>query len=268
MNRKRFEIRQAPEVVALGLILLLGGGLLLRLGASEAPTEVEIGGYATSLRGRTPGQRHNARQAAVSLNGRVIGPGETFSFNRVVRSWSEDRGYVKAPVSYDGELVKAFGGGVCQTSTTFYNAALLAGLPILERHPHVFAPHYVPPGRDAAVAQREIDLRVKNPYPWPIRIRCQAEGDRLEVHLYGAKRPVLQSEVFTRVLATETPSRMLKVVHRPGISGVRCFVRNPGAIGYRVVSFRSFLQNGREIKRERLGDDTYQAMDRMVQVVE
>jgi vancomycin resistance protein YoaR len=89
-------------------------------------------------------QRHNARKAALSLDNQTIAPGATFSFNKVVKSWSWDQGYVKAPVSYDGELIPAYGGGVCQASTTLYNAVLLAGLPIVERHSHVFTPHYVP----------------------------------------------------------------------------------------------------------------------------
>src|SRR5215217_4730092 len=76
------------------------------------PAEVEIAGYATSLNGRTRNQRHNAQLAANSLDGAVIPAGSLFSFNTAVKSWSADQGYRKAPVSYDGELVPAFGGGV------------------------------------------------------------------------------------------------------------------------------------------------------------
>ena len=171
------------ERTAFGLLLLAGVFLVVRLGIGASP-EVELAGYATSLRGRTGSQRHNAKKSAQALDGKVIAPGALFSFNAVVRSWSWNQGYVKAPVSFDGELIRAYGGGVCQTSTTLYNAALLAGLPIVERHPHVFAPHYVPPGRDAAVAQRNIDLRFRNPYPWPIRIAASTNEDRLEIRLF------------------------------------------------------------------------------------
>ncbi|MBC7807279.1 MAG: VanW family protein, partial [Akkermansiaceae bacterium] len=94
------------------------------------PPETSLSAFATRLEGRSRAQRHNAELAAQSLDGRVIAPGATFSFNQVVRGWSVDRGYVRAPVSFDGELVPAFGGGVCQASTTLYNAALLSGLGI------------------------------------------------------------------------------------------------------------------------------------------
>src|SRR5213594_2378751 len=121
-------IRGLAGVAGFSIVLLAGGGLLGRLAAAP-PAQVEIAGFATSLKGRTTSQRHNAILSAQELDGALIPPGRVFSFNHRVRTWSQDAGYVKAPVSYDGELVRAYGGGVCQTSTTLYNAALLAGLP-------------------------------------------------------------------------------------------------------------------------------------------
>ena len=262
LSRQVFSI---PATLCGVLLLGFGGFLLVCLG-SLSQGEVEIAGYATSLRGRTISQQHNARLAAEALEGSIIAPGATFSFNKRVKSWSMDRGYVKAPVSFDGELVRAFGGGVCQTSTTLYNAALLAGLPIVERHAHVFAPHYVPPGRDAAVAQFNIDLRFRNPYPWPLRIHASATSDRLDIRLYGAEHPHDNAQVTAEVLSTLTPARLTRVVHRPTGRAGRAYVRNPGAVGYRVLSYRIFSQAGQEVRRERLADDTYQAMNRIVQV--
>jgi vancomycin resistance protein VanW len=267
----RHPITQSPHHpitwVSVAALLAVGGMLYARLAAAP-PAEVEMAGYATSLEGRTRSQTHNARLAAQALNGCVIKPGRTFSFNRAVRSWSVDRGYVKAPVSFEGELVRAFGGGVCQTSTTLYNAALLAGLPILERHPHVFCPHYVEPGRDAAVAYPGIDLRFKNPYPWPIRIAASAEDGRLVVRLIGSEHPKNDLQITTQVLNSTPPARLTRVVYRPGGTSERAYLRSPGAPGYRVVSYRIFSHNGRELRRERLSDDSYPAMDRVVAVTE
>lgn len=248
---------------AVFLLLLLAAGLLGYV-ALLPPTEVEIAGYATSLDGRTRNQRHNARLAAASLNGAIIPPGGVFSFNRKVKSWSADQGYRKAPVSYDGELVPAFGGGVCQTSTTLYNAALRAGLPIVERHHHVFAPHYVPPGCDAAVAYPSIDLRFKNPYPWPLRLRATADGDQLIVRILGRKKPETAAEVVPDILATMPPERITYAVAdaAPG----RVFTHNPGRAGFRVITYRVFTRGGQTIRRERLSDDTYPVMDRILQV--
>jgi len=256
------------EMLAVPLLLIPVGGLFYGFRATAAPQETELAGFATSLRGRTAAQRDNAARAARAINGKLIAPGATFSYNQTVKSWSWDAGYVKAPVSYDGELVKAYGGGVCQTSTTLYNAALLAGLPIVERHAHTFAPHYVPPGRDAAVAQYDIDLRFKNPYRWPLRLKAEANGDRLEVRVFGAERPKQVPQITTEIVSATTPNRLTRVV-TPTSGGLHHgYVRNPGAIGYRVLSYRAFLENGKEIRRESLGDDSYQAMDRIVNLPE
>src|SRR5258708_4116868 len=121
---------------------LLGlAALMLATLAGPPAREVELAGYATSLEGRTDSQRINARMAAEALNGKIIGTGVVFSFNKVVKSWSFDQGFLKAPVSYDGELVQAYGGSVCQASTTLYNAARLPGRTIVEGHRHAFPPH-------------------------------------------------------------------------------------------------------------------------------
>ena len=237
--------------------------------APSRPRDVELATYATPLSGRTRNQKRNARLAASALNGALIRPGETFSFNRAVRSWTRDAGFVKAPVSFGGELVRAYGGGVCQTSTTLYNAALLAGLPILERHPHTFRPRYAPPGRDAAVAFPGVDLRIQNPYGFPLRLRAQADGDLLRVSVWGREKPARRAQIETVVLGTTEPQRLTRVSrqvldasgHAAGHG--RVFGRSAGARGFRVATYRARLV-GATWKRERLSDDNYAAMNRVV----
>jgi vancomycin resistance protein YoaR len=251
------------------LVALCGGVFALHHVLGETPRkDTLLAGFATSLNGRTTAQKHNAKLAASAINGKVIRPGEVFSFNRCAKSWTWDRGYVKAPVSFNGDLIKAYGGGVCQTSTTLYNAALLAGLPVLERHCHVFAPSYIPPGRDAAVAQYDIDLRFKNPYSWNISLQAEANESRVEVRILGMERPKQEIQIRTEVLSATNPSRLTRVVQSKSSPRKRVFVRNPGAVGYRVLTYRTFWQGEKETQRERLSDDSYQAMDRIVQVNE
>ncbi|MEP6754025.1 MAG: VanW family protein [Chthonomonadales bacterium] len=233
--------------------------------ASAPPVEVEMAGFATNLEGRSSSQRHNAHLAAVELNGAIIPAHGTFSFNKVVKSWSVDRGYVKAPVSYDGELIRAFGGGVCQASTTLYNVALLSGMKILERHPHVFAPHYIPPGRDAAVAHPSIDLRFKNPYSWPIRIKAVAKGDRLDVRFFGRHAPTMKYEVDTLLLTDSQPASKTRLISDEHSVGP---TRSPGTGGCRVVAYRVRWDTKGSPIRERLSDNTYPAMNRIVRIRE
>lgn len=241
-------------IVALpiGVALVCGAVAVASLGRAE-PTERVLATYSTTLEGRLRSQRHNAELCLDRLNGVEIGPHEVFSFNSSVGTWSRDRGYRKAPVSYNGQLVNSWGGGVCQTSTTLYNAALLAGLPIVERHRHRFAPGYVPPGRDAAVAFDRIDLRFVNPYPFPIRLKGTVENARLVVRILG-QGPGKAATVTTEVRQRRTP---LEITISGGQSGR---VRNSGKDGFEVLVWRAL--DGR---RELVSVDDYPAMNRIVE---
>ena len=225
------------------------------------PARAVLGAYATSLEGRTDGQRYNALRAARALHGTVIQPGQTFSFNGSVGPWGADRGYVKAPVSFEGELRPAWGGGVCQTSTTLYNAALVAGLEIVERHRHQWPPRYVALGRDAAVAQYDIDLRLRNPYPWPVRIEADLGADWLGFAVIGRQAgPV--AAVDTQVRSVLPAREVLQLDDRLP-SGERHIV-NHGRPGYRVLVYRWRLRGSEQDSRELVSEDRYPPMHRLI----
>lgn len=248
-------------------VFRITAAILLASGVAAAALlpgpERTLGAYVTSLEGRTGGQRQNALRAAKSLDGAVIAPGHVLSFNRLVGSWTPDRGYVMAPVSFDGELVNDWGGGVCQTSTVLYNAALLAGLEIVERHRHTWAPRYAPPGLDAAVAQSNIDLRLRNPYPWPVRIRALREEGRLGFEVLGrAAGPIASVAGETR--ATVAPTEVLRSSQRLP-AGNRRIVTH-GRPGVRVAVYRTFRQGEKAGRRELVSLDAYPAMGRVILV--
>lgn len=248
----------AAASIVLGVCLLLGLGALCQLPSTHEPTAA-LGAYATDLAGRTPHQRFNARRAAAALDGTVVKPGRVFSFNQTVRGWSADRGFLKAPVSYDGVLIDDYGGGVCQTSTTVYNAALLAGLPILERHPHTFAPSYAPPGRDAAVAYAGVDLRFRNPYAWPLVLHVRPEGHRLVCRIESARATPERVVVSGEQLQRFAPSSVLVA---PGARVPRSRWRLTGREGVRVAVSRQWFVGDRCVRREAISDDTYRPISR------
>ncbi|MGB9607715.1 MAG: VanW family protein [bacterium] len=222
--------------------------VFLIVGALLYPKEHRIGSYLTSLEGRTPNQIHNLKLAAGAINGVIVKPGEIFSFNEVVGPWSRDKGYRKAPVSYTGLMVPAWGGGVCQVSSTLYNAVLLAGLEIVERGPHYWQANYIAPGRDAAVAYGQLDLKFRNNYPKPIRIRAEIKGKKLLVEILSRYQPEYEIEVITREKRIEAPRFVME-----GEEGVY----PPGRGGYEVEVYRVFLKGGEEIKRELISSDEY-----------
>lgn len=235
----------------LAAVALLGATLL----ATEPSGEPCLSRYATDLRGRTPNQRHNALLAARFLNGNVVKPGEQISFNKAVGSWSRDVGYRKAPVSYNGQLIPSWGGGVCQTSTTLYNAALLAGFMVVERSPHRFATGYCPPGRDAAVAFGGIDLVLKNPYRFPVRIEAKEQRASLVVSLYGLEHLPERPRLLTEIREASEPATFAV-----NWGGTRGHVRNTGKAGYEVATYR--VMQGR---RELISVDSYPVVHRIVE---
>ena len=232
--------------------LLMGGGVLV---FSSLPTERQISGFSTSLSGRTESQRHNAKLAVLRLNGATVKPGQVFSFNSRVGSFSQDLGYKKAPVSYNGQLISDWGGGVCQASTTLYNAVLLAGLRIKERHRHHFMPSYVPPGRDAAVAFSAVDLKFENIYKFPVRVEASIIGDLLSVRLVAPSALPTHPEVSQVVRDVVEPTTF-----NLGDRTKAGHVRNSGKIGFDVTVYRT--TGG---KREMVSQNSYPVMNRVVQ---
>lgn len=120
------------------------------------------------------------------VNGTVVGPGETFSFNGIVgNSTNGSRGFVPAGVIVNGKLEEDYGGGICQASTTIYGAAIRSNMTIVERHNHTWPSTYVPIGQDAAVDYWSQDFQFRNDTDYPLYIECAMEGTRLTATLYG-----------------------------------------------------------------------------------
>lgn len=261
-----FVRRLASHAWGLGL----GIWLLATLGfvgwLVQPAGETELGNFSTSLAGRTRNQRHNARLAAAALDGVVIPPGGEFSFNRTVGPWTRDKGYKRAPVSYGGEMVITWGGGVCQVSSTLYNAALLAGLTVLERDHHLWAPLYVPPGRDAAVAYGIADLRLRNPSSAPVRLETQIQGETLLCRFVSRARPEFQYRILTE-FREKIPAPPVVRFDRNLPAG-RQVRRTPGRPGCSVRTYRLTLSQGRVIAKAWLSDDEYKAMSAQVRVGE
>jgi len=239
----------------------LGAAAALAAWAASQPCRWQvIAAYRTGLDARTAAQVHNVRLSARALDGRILQPGAEFSFNRTVGRWTADRGYVKAPVSYDGELIASWGGGVCQTSSTLYNAALLAGLEILERHRHRFPARYVPPGQDAAVAQFDIDLRLRNPYSWPVKIEAEVEGSQIICRILSQHRLRQSIRIVREIRQVIPPGEVFTLEGR----GDRRTISR-GSAGFHVAVYRSIGAKGR-ISRQLVSEDTYPPMNRLIEM--
>lgn len=143
-----------------------------------------IGYYETYFRGSSA-RYNNIVLAIQSLNNTLVWPGETFSFNEHLGPRTAERGYMPAPVIISGGIGEELGGGICQVSSTLYNAVVEADLKIIERHPHSKEIHYVPYGKDAAVDYASKDFSFKNSSNDPIIIKTSVDGSKIIVNIMG-----------------------------------------------------------------------------------
>lgn len=139
--------------------------------------------YSQSQKDRTT----NLKLAAEKINGTVLMPGEVFSYNTVVGKRTIDAGYKEAKIYVNGEVVDGLGGGICQVSSTLYNAVLYANLEIVERRNHQFVPSYAGAGLDATVVYGSIDFQFKNTRNYPIKIQCSVDRGICNFQIFGLK---------------------------------------------------------------------------------
>jgi len=139
--------------------------------------------YSTSNKDRTT----NLRLAASKIDGTVVMPQEIFSYNKVVGKRTIAAGYKEAAIYQDGEVTNGLGGGICQISTTLYNAAIKAGMLIEQRRNHMFVPSYADAGKDATVVWGSIDFKFQNRREYPIKIEASVSNGIAKISIYGLK---------------------------------------------------------------------------------
>ena len=154
--------------------------------ADNKPKEIDLSSFSTKI--YTPNdeaRQNNIRLTCSKLNGTIVNPGETFSFCNTVGKATPEKGYQKADIyDSDGNVIKGYGGGNCQISSTLYNAVLnLPSLTIVERHEHSKKVYYVEEGKDAAVAYGSIDFQFRNDYDYSIKIYCSSTKNRIDVKI-------------------------------------------------------------------------------------
>ncbi|WP_017727747.1 VanW family protein [Halalkalibacterium ligniniphilum] len=145
-----------------------------------------IGYYVTYFNMNNKERCHNITLANEAINNYVVFPGETFSFNAVVGKRTKEKGYLPAPVIVRGELTEGIGGGICQVSSTLYNAVDHARLQILQRYSHSKRVPYVPPGRDATVSWYGPDFVFKNQHNQPILIQSKTYGGQIIIQIFSS----------------------------------------------------------------------------------
>ena len=182
----------------------------------------------------------NIEMAIKRLHGLVIEPGQAFSFNGTVGRRTARRGYLPAPVLFQDKKSIQIGGGICQVSSTLYNAVLLSDLEVVERHRHSSPITYLPLGLDATVAYGYKDLKFKNTHPFPIRISTDIAEDTLTISILGKEKLSHEIEITTRVTEIEAP-----------------FADRTAEPGKEVMRYRIKKKDGVVLEQEYLGRDYF-----------
>lgn len=221
--------------------------------------------YSTTYSSSNVNRSTNISLATKSVNGYVLMPDETFSYNDTVGQRTAARGYKEAGVYLNGEVTTGLGGGICQVSSTLYNAVLLANLEIVDRSNHTFKPTYVPAGQDATVSWGSPDFKFKNNRNYPIRIVASSGSGRVSFNIYGLKTDddyqvkIESSEVSPVPFSTQyqndnsLPTGTQKVLQY-------------GSNGCKTQTYKILYKNGVEISRTLINSDTYKPHNQIVAV--
>ncbi len=204
--------------------------------------EDTLGSYATNYNPGEVGRTKNVSLAASKINGVILAPGESFSFNKVVGARTYENGFRDAKVYQGNEIVDGLGGGICQVSSTLYNAVLYANLEIVTRRNHSLSVAYVPLGRDATVSYGSIDFVFKNNKKYPVKLTASAYGGRLSVSVMGVKEDDTKVELYTETVATRAFEEIEEI--DPELAPGETKVKQNGSNGYTVNTYKVVKSGG------------------------
>lgn len=222
--------------------------------------------FSTSFTSSGYNRSNNIILSSAKLNGLVLMPGEEFSYNQAVGQRTKAAGFRKAGAYSNGKVVQEVGGGICQVSSTLYNAVLYANLEIVERTNHYFNPGYVKAGLDATVSWGGPDFRFKNNRNYPIRIVTDTSGKKLKVYIYGLKTDDDCTVVLDPRYISSVP---YKTTYQkdPSLATGETRVISSGSNGCKTATYKYvYDKNGTLISSECISRDTYSPHNKVVAV--
>jgi len=277
------QILRTPEKVEMELDMGLAEEVVLAATLSGTETEIPVkkakakisendlatisevvSNYTTRYNQKNGNRSHNIQNAANRLNGTILMPGESFSFNKFLGQRTSENGFKLAGVYNNGKHDFDIGGGICQVSSTLYNSILLANLKVANRSCHTFPVPYVPVGRDATVSFPAPDFAFTNSLGTPIALAVKAGGGSITFTILGMKDPGLVVKIETS--GHSSWSRPVKEINDPSLPPGKRVVEEPGGSGHRITTYRVVTRNGKEVDRENLGVSLYNGGSRIVRV--
>ena len=218
------------------------------------------GHFYTSYAASSDDRKFNIKKALAQFDGLVLGPGEVLSFNEITGRRTEENGYKGAKIIVNGDFVDGMGGGVCQASTTLYNACLKANVEVIEAHPHSLQVSYIAPSFDAMVNYGSSDLKLKNSTNFPLIFATCCTENRCEVFIYGENNDY-KIERRSEVIEEIEPG---DAVYLPYEEGMLIYGENvikypkPGLVS---VAYLDFYKDGELVLTKKLRTDRYKPVE-------
>lgn len=226
-----------------------------------------LSNFSTRFNAGDINRSDNIRLACSRLNGRILMPGDEYSMNETLGPRTIENGYKEAPVIYQNELIKGPGGGICQVTTTLYDAVLLAKLRIVERSPHSMPLGYVKPGQDATIAEDSIDFRFDNSLDYPVCLSAEVVGSRINIRVLGRGRNDGNTvRLVSDVIAVYPPGKD-EVEIDDSLADEEKVVSKEARNGLRVVLYRdTYSADGVLLEREKISEDYYRPSKGLIRV--
>ncbi len=218
--------------------------------------------YTTKYKTAEVDRTYNMQLAGARVNGTVLAPGEVFSYNDVVGERTVSKGYRNAKIFENGRVVDGLAGGICQVSTTIYNAALYSNMEIVERKNHSFPVSYAPMGQDATVVMGAIDFKFKNNMENPVKITCSIANGNCTIKFLGIKENNYKVEI-SNVTTGSTPFAVEYQQDDSLKFGEEKVIQN-GSNGYTIKSTRTVYENGNVVKTESIPSSYYIPLKKIV----
>lgn len=224
-----------------------------------------LGSYQTVLFDVSPGRIENIKIATQRTSDVLLMPGEEFSYNKHTGLRTVKNGYKNATVIVSGEAVQGVGGGVCQVSTTLYNAVLYAGLDIVNVSNHSIPSRYVDKGRDAVVSDSGLDFVFKNDYDKPVYIKNYYNNGTITCQVYGNSKEKQNIKISTSIdKVTKAPTKEEK---DPTLEKGKEKILEFGRDSYFVSTYRVYYdENGKEVKKEKVASSFYPSKQKVVAI--
>lgn len=270
VNGVDFDIENAKTIISepkeqyeIPLIITKANKTVQEIGTEAFPDLLAT--FSTNYNAGDTNRTTNLKLSAGKINGTVLLPGDEFSYNKIVGERTIEAGYKMAATFSGGKVVDGLGGGICQISSTLYDAVVMANLDVTVRRNHQFVTSYLPGGKDATVVWGSQDFKFVNSRKYPVRITATVSGGVATVQVWGVKEEV-EYDITIETKKTATIPYTTQYVKDSTLpKGTQKVVQN-GNNGSKYEAYKVMRLNGEVVSRTLLSKDTYNAKNKIVKI--